>query len=386
MTIKFGSQGAAVKKYKDMLLALGYLKASTHSFFGRDSEKATKQFQADHGLVVDGIIGRITAAAITDAYNEESKPDIPSMEQYSGVLSGKTLIKYGSKGPVVKAFKDMLMYLGFLSASSKETFGRDSEKATKLFQASHNLEADGIIGPKTGAAILEDYRAHYVPSQPLQTIVQHLDPAQYPHINPAILAAINLELQDETEVRIELVKEDLKWVMPHGMYVFGYNLYTTKLLPTAVTKDGIRSVAARHPSYYTKGRLDYQLGYVDKCEKDGVYLSGCDCSGKEVGLYRKLQIFPPKWDCKAHWLFHSYCASIAESELRPGDLVFKRTASGRITHCAMYVGAGYICEAAGTAYGIQLTDNVNHLVKNNITGELETHTKFNVFGRPGFIA
>lgn len=385
MIIKFGSHGFIVKEYKDMLVALGYLYASTHNFFGRDSEKATKAFQVDHGLLVDGIIGKYTSAAILEQYASQNKPNIPVLVQYPDVLTRDTQLQYGSQGSTVKEYKDMLVALGYLAVSTDDIFDRETQKATKSFQFDQHLSVDGIIGVKTSMAILTEYKALNNQSQKIE-LKKYLTTDQYPHISAKILYEINKALQDETSVRIELVKLDLKWIMPHGLYVFGYNLYTPELKPKEITPDGIRKVAARYPGYYTKGRLDYQLNYIEECAEKKIRLSGCDCSGKEIGLYRKLGIFPPKWDSKAHWLFHSYCSPISKSKLRPGDLLFKRKSSGRIVHVAMYLGSGYISEAVGTAYGIQITDNYQHVVTNHITGKLETHTKFNVFGRPTFIA
>lgn len=384
MLIKFGVKAPIVKEYKDMLVALEYLYASTHDYFGRDSEKATRSFQADHGLVVDGIIGPITSAAIREEYAALNKPTaiIPVIPV---LLTGSMVLKYMSNSPIVKQYKDVLVALGYLTKSTHSYFGRDTEKAVYTFQCEHELVLDGIINQNTSAAIISAFKT-YIKTNYGTQIIKHLDPTKYPYISSDILSAINMSLQDETPVRIELVKLDLKWIMPHGLYVFGYNLYTSDLVPMPITKDGIRKQASRYPGYYTNGRLEYQLNYINECAEKGIYLSGCDCSGKEVGLYRKLGIFPPTWDCKAHWLYHSYCSGISESSLRPGDLLFKRNSSGRITHVAMYLGSGYVSEAVGTAYGIQITDNINHIVRDNMKNVLVKHSRFNVFGRPNFIA
>lgn len=386
MIVKFGSQGPQVKQYKDMLLALGYLKASTHDFFGRDSQSATKVFQTDNGLFIDGIIGKNTSAVMYAQYSELNNPAPDNEEELAELISGKVMISYGAKLPIVKKCKDLLYTLGYLHASTHDFFGRDTQRAVRTFQAVHNLQADGIIGKNTAEKLLEDYLRHNDPNSGQQEIIDYLKAADYPNIHPKVIAAININLQDETPIRIELVKEDLKWIMPHGLYVFGYNLYTSKLIPQPITESGLEKVAYYHPGYYTDGRLDFQIDYMNYCHENNIYLSGADCSGKLVGLYRKLGVFPLTWDSKAHWLYHSYCRPIKESEMRPGDLLFKRISSGRIVHTAMYLGAGYVAEAVGTAYGIQITDNYDHVVKNYQKNKLERHKRFNVFGRPTFIA
>lgn len=74
--IKFGSEGPDVKRVKDKLLELGYLKTSTKYTFGGDSRVAVRRFQEDHGLVVDGRVGPITWNALFNLATptDESEP------------------------------------------------------------------------------------------------------------------------------------------------------------------------------------------------------------------------------------------------------------------------------------------------------------------------
>ena len=74
--IKFGSEGPDVKRVKDKLLELGYLKTSTKYTFGGDSRAAVKKFQSDHGLDVDGKVGPITWNALFNLStpSDESEP------------------------------------------------------------------------------------------------------------------------------------------------------------------------------------------------------------------------------------------------------------------------------------------------------------------------
>ena len=57
--IRKGSKGEAVKQLQNRLIALGYSCGSygADGDFGTATEKAVKQFQQDHGLEVDGIVG-----------------------------------------------------------------------------------------------------------------------------------------------------------------------------------------------------------------------------------------------------------------------------------------------------------------------------------------
>ena len=75
--IKFGSKGNDVKKVKDKLVELGYLHASTKYTFGSDSVAATKRFQKDNNLKVDGIVGILTWNKLFVGENTSNPEQIP---------------------------------------------------------------------------------------------------------------------------------------------------------------------------------------------------------------------------------------------------------------------------------------------------------------------
>ena len=75
--LRRGMSGADVRYMKDALLRLGYLNKSTHDSFGDDTFAAVKAFQRSNRdlsgkrLIVDGVIGERTWAAITRALSAE---------------------------------------------------------------------------------------------------------------------------------------------------------------------------------------------------------------------------------------------------------------------------------------------------------------------------
>ena len=73
-TLKKGSTGNAVKSLQKMLIALGYNcgSAGVDGDFGNATLAALKQFQKDKGLIVDGIYGPKSKAALETAYNSLS--------------------------------------------------------------------------------------------------------------------------------------------------------------------------------------------------------------------------------------------------------------------------------------------------------------------------
>lgn len=83
-TIRKGNYGDLVKKCQTMLQKLGYDLGicGVDGDFGQATEKAVKQFQKDHGLVVDGVVGAKTWAAL-----EAAEPGTPE-KMYTVTVTG----------------------------------------------------------------------------------------------------------------------------------------------------------------------------------------------------------------------------------------------------------------------------------------------------------
>jgi g-D-glutamyl-meso-diaminopimelate peptidase len=61
------AQGGAVKRLQRTVANLGYDPGPVDGIFGRQTEEALRQFQAANALVVDGIAGPETWAALGEA-------------------------------------------------------------------------------------------------------------------------------------------------------------------------------------------------------------------------------------------------------------------------------------------------------------------------------
>ncbi|MBV9387008.1 MAG: peptidoglycan-binding protein [Chroococcidiopsidaceae cyanobacterium CP_BM_ER_R8_30] len=70
-----------------------------------------------------------------------------SASSYSGTLT------LGSTGEAVKDLQTSLKRLGFYNGPISGKFGNQTRAAVIKFQQSKNLPADGIVGPKTRAAL-----------------------------------------------------------------------------------------------------------------------------------------------------------------------------------------------------------------------------------------
>ena len=69
------------------------------------------------------------------------------------VLSAEAALKRGSKGDEVIAIQKRLKQWGYYDGAVDGVFGTATERAVKLFQKKNGLQVDGVIGPKTAAAI-----------------------------------------------------------------------------------------------------------------------------------------------------------------------------------------------------------------------------------------
>jgi peptidoglycan hydrolase-like protein with peptidoglycan-binding domain len=65
--LRQGAQGEAVKRLQRTVANLGYDPGPVDGIFGRQTEEALRQFQAANALVVDGIAGRETWAALGES-------------------------------------------------------------------------------------------------------------------------------------------------------------------------------------------------------------------------------------------------------------------------------------------------------------------------------
>lgn len=75
--LKLGDSGKDVIQVQRMLRKLKYYKYKIDGYFGVQTEIAVKKFQADKGLVVDGIVGPDTYEALYKAYDKVNKNNLP---------------------------------------------------------------------------------------------------------------------------------------------------------------------------------------------------------------------------------------------------------------------------------------------------------------------
>ncbi|QIG70546.1 endolysin [Rhizobium phage RHph_N38] len=115
-SLRLGSKGAGVRDLQAILRSAGY-NVTVDGDFGQSTKKALTQFQQDHGLNVDGLVGPKTQQALS-AYrdNVPAKPGIQSLmsnptvqKAVAGGIGAPALIK-GAKDTVNGYVTDLAQY------------------------------------------------------------------------------------------------------------------------------------------------------------------------------------------------------------------------------------------------------------------------------------
>lgn len=145
-----GDQGQAVVDMQRKLMKLGYDLGNfgADGIYGPVTEQAVKTFQRDHGLVVDGIYGVKTRAALNSAKPHTNLPDATYW-----VKSPQF------HGPGVRSVQQALASIYFYPEKGAKNNGVDgyygpkTADAVERFQSMHGLNQDGIYGPVTKRAL-----------------------------------------------------------------------------------------------------------------------------------------------------------------------------------------------------------------------------------------
>lgn len=148
-TIQVGSTGEYVKKAQELLNKHG-ASLNVDGIFGALTLAAVKNFQKEKGLDVDGIVGPKTWAAL-EAY-KDCKLEATVEEKEAEQVTSYPIVKSGSTGTYVKKAQELLNKHG-ASLNVDGDFGSLTLAAVKKFQKEKGLDVDGIVGPKTWAAL-----------------------------------------------------------------------------------------------------------------------------------------------------------------------------------------------------------------------------------------
>ena len=144
--LRKGSTGCAVWELQAFLRLQGYTVGPIDGKFGNLTYQAVRAFQDDHDLVVDGVAGTATRAAIR------------TMTQQAGFASladpsGKVL-RPGATGAEVRELQRWLKVAGHDPGPIDGKYGAKTTAAVRAFQQAHSpLVVDGKVGAATRAAL-----------------------------------------------------------------------------------------------------------------------------------------------------------------------------------------------------------------------------------------
>lgn len=144
-----GNQGPRVRSLQQRLRALGYYKGKVTGVFDGNTKEAVMRFQQAQGLRVDGVVGPRTFALLGSA----SPASRPSQSSQSPPAPTVTYLGEGSQGTGVRSLQQRLRTLGHYRGEITGTFDAATRRAVLSFQNAQGLRADGVVGPKTFAAL-----------------------------------------------------------------------------------------------------------------------------------------------------------------------------------------------------------------------------------------
>lgn len=197
-----GNEGAAVKALQEALQELGFYGKNIDSKFGSGTTQAVKDFQQKNNLQVNGSADAGTLVLLFEGTPKNSRGRNQQVKTLPPIAG--TTIRPGNRGDAVREVQEALQKLGFYKGKIDGVFGTGSQEAAKAFQKSARLNADGLIGDKTFAALAQALLSAGKTTPPQAEVTaapttvpnpvfseQPLPEATYPY-NTFALASVNL--------------------------------------------------------------------------------------------------------------------------------------------------------------------------------------------------
>lgn len=152
------------KQIQQLLINKGYNcgQFGADGIFGAATYEALKKFQADNGLVADGLCGnntwnklnigagndwirRLQAECNAQGYSHQMVDGLPGIN----TLNGCPMVKKGARGNITKLLQEKLNSLEYGTNGIDGIYGQGTVNAVVRFQRDHGLSADGICGRNT---------------------------------------------------------------------------------------------------------------------------------------------------------------------------------------------------------------------------------------------
>jgi peptidoglycan hydrolase-like protein with peptidoglycan-binding domain len=142
LALQPGYQSPQVSELQQTLQAIGYYYGPITGYYGVLTQAAIRQFQADHGLKVDGIAGLNTLRVLQSATRSVERDWDFSM-----------ILQLGSVGATVVQLQQYLQVIGYYDGGITGYYGVMTQAAVERFQAAMGLRPTGIVDADTLAAL-----------------------------------------------------------------------------------------------------------------------------------------------------------------------------------------------------------------------------------------
>ncbi len=296
-----GSKGPDVLALQKALLAAGFNPQGLDGSFGPKTEAALRAFQRAAGIVVDGKAGPQTWRAL-----KSFSPGAPAPGPAGAPL------RKGDMGADVRKLQTLLEQHGIRTGGIDGNFGPMTQRAVMEFQRGKGLNANGVVGRETWAALARP------PSPGGPVPGPGTGPVPGPVTGPDAPAS-------------ERIQSMLGWAKSMiGTPYAAVNPFRFGDVPW----DGKahKSVNGSNTVWqYPKGTRVF------------------DCSGFVVAAYRQLGVDLAARGLASTSTFHAdtkFLKPVTREQLAPGDLIMYQPKNG-IGHVVIYMGNGQAIEAAG---------------------------------------
>ena len=156
VVLQWQSEGDDVRQYQARLCELGYLESKyVTGVFNQPTVDATKAFQTNNGLKVDGAAGPQSLKLI---YTDDALD--ANGARYGDTIAGAAdtamteVLTAGMSGEQVRQVQERLSALGYLSASFVSgIYDTATQQAVREFQTANGLTADGAAGSATQSTL-----------------------------------------------------------------------------------------------------------------------------------------------------------------------------------------------------------------------------------------
>lgn len=143
VNLYWGCVGENVRLVQSRLKEWGYYDGPANGFYGSATQQAVREFQANHGLNPDGQVGPDTWYAL--GFSTEGRN--------TAYAAPRPTLYWGTTGNNVRLVQSRLKQWGYYDGEVDGIFGTATSQAVKRFQAKNGLTPDGLVGPRTWAAL-----------------------------------------------------------------------------------------------------------------------------------------------------------------------------------------------------------------------------------------